>query len=258
MLPDGTFKHRALERRFNPGCLIPPGATKVHGITDEMVKDCPPFSSVAHKIQALFRGKDILGFNLRRLDLPLLDAELRRCDLKLELDPDVRIIDAFGIYSKKNPRTLSDAVKAYCGEDHTDAHGAGADADATLRVLLAQLKAYPDLDTMTVEALADFSLLGDNRPVDLAGKLYRDKDGDVCFGFSAHKGQKVRDDPGFARWMLSKDFPGSTLDVIEEELNRIRKEEHENSRTRTEGPEPQGEATTEEKVPTLPFDPISQ
>lgn len=224
MLPDGTFKHRALNRRFNPGIPIPEAATAVHHITDADVKDCPPFSSVAHKIQALFKGKDIVGFNLRRLDLPLLDSELRRCDLKLELDSDCRIIDAFGLYTKKNPRTLSDYIKAYTGEDHADAHGAGADADGTLRGLLGQLKAYPDLDSMTIEMLADYSLLGDNKPVDLAGKLFRDKDGDVVYGFSKNRGVKVRDDPGFAHWILDRGFPGSTKDALLAELKRIEKE----------------------------------
>ena len=38
-------------KRYNPGVKITPAATEAHGITDEMVKDCPPFSDDAKKLR---------------------------------------------------------------------------------------------------------------------------------------------------------------------------------------------------------------
>ncbi len=72
---------------------------------------------------------------------------------------------------------------------------------------------------MSVEELAVFSKRDDVDYVDLAQKLYR-KDGFVYFGFGKQKDQRLKDEPGFARWMLSKDFSGSTLDAVRAELGR--------------------------------------
>lgn len=190
--PDGS--RTTWEQRFYPGMPIPPESTAIHGITDEDVKDCPMFSVWAGKILRALDGKDIATYNGWRLDLPILDEELRRCGLKLDL-ADVRVIDAYGIFANKEGRKLSDAVAKYCGHSHEDAHGALADASATLDVLQGQLAVYPDLGEMDLAALAAFSRVGggeDGRtPVDLAGKLYRDKDGDVCYSFGKARDRKV-------------------------------------------------------------------
>ncbi len=208
-------------RRFNPGRPIPAESTAVHHITDADVANEPPFSAAIGKgLLALLVGCDLGGYNLRRLDLPLLDEELRRVGLRLDLT-GVLIIDAYGIFAKKEGRTLSDAVRKYCGREHDGAHGAGADNAATLSVLQGQLAAYPDLAAMDIAELAKFSTLGEFEVVDLAGKLHRDADGFVCYSFGKSKGVRIVDDPGFADWMLSKDFSGSTKDAILAEFERI-------------------------------------
>lgn len=160
--PDG---HRTTwSQNFNPGIAISAGATAVHGITDEMVKDCPPFADFAAVIWKGLQGKDLLTYNGRSLDLPMLDEELRRCGLKLDLDSQtcpsckgnskdgewccpecrgigvitVNVLDSYSIICNREPRDLAASVKRFCGRDHTEAHGALADAEATLDVLLAQ------------------------------------------------------------------------------------------------------------------------
>ena len=218
--PDGTRRH--WEQRFNPGMPIPAEATAVHGITDADVVDKPPFGDYAAKILAGLRGRDIVGYNLWRMDLPMIDEELRRCGLRLDLT-GVNVIDAFGIFSNREPRDLSAAVKRYCGRSHEDAHGAAADAAATLDVLCGQLAEYEDLRSMDLSALSLASLRGDNQPADLAGKLYR-KNGDLYYAFGKVKDMRVADDPGFGRWMLRQStppFPGSTREVLMAEFERL-------------------------------------
>lgn len=211
------------ETFINPEMHIPEDSTAVHGITDEMVKDAPVFSQVAARIHKGLQNRDIIGYNPRSLDLPILDESLRRSGLKLDLT-GVRVIDAAGIFFKKEPRTLTAAVAKYCGRSHEDAHGAAQDADATADVLIAQLGVYEDLAAMTLEELAAYSLRGDNPPADLAGKLYRDADGDLRYAFGKCRDVKVRDDVGFGYWMLkqtSPGFPGDTCEVLRAELDRI-------------------------------------
>ncbi len=208
----------------NPGVPIPAEATAVHGITDADVAMALPFANVAPCVLNILDGScDLLGYNLRRLDLPLLDEELRRCGHKLKLD-GVRIIDCYGIFAKKHQRRLEDAVRVYCNREHEAKHGALADALATRDVLRGQLAAYPDLAAMDRNALAAFSRLGELDYADLAGKLVRDADGDLRYNFGKSKGMKVREDTGFGLWMLGKDFPGNTLDVLSAELARLENE----------------------------------
>lgn len=245
--PDG--KRVEFEQVFNPGMPISEGATKVHGITDAMVADKPPFSKFAGPILKGLQGKDLLGYNIRSLDLPMLDEEFRRCGLvglrlnggncgycvdgirddKSRCDicsgtgaaPNVNIIDAFGIFAKKEPRDLTAAVKKFCNRDHSGAHGALADAAATVDVLMGQLSMY-DMEAMPLGELATYSKRDELDFVDLSGKLYRDAEGDVCFNFGAKtRGKKVRQDTGFAYWVMGKDFPGSTKDALRVELERI-------------------------------------
>ncbi len=218
---DGTAVTFEKTRRFNPGIPISAESTAIHGITDADVADCPPFSAAIGKsILGLMAGCDILGYNSRRLDLPILDAEMRRVGLRLDL-AGVHVIDAGGIFHKKEPRTLAAAVQKYCGRVHEDAHGAGADNAATLAVLQGQLAMYPDLAEMDIAALAKFSTLGDFAPADLAGKLGYDADGFLVYAFGKQRGVRVSVDPGFGQWMCNRDFPQSTKEFLRAEFERM-------------------------------------
>lgn len=212
---DGARKN--WEQRFHPGIPIPPAATEVHGITDADVADKPPFSEFASRIHRGLTDRDIAGYNVR-FDLSMIDEELRRCGLKLDLS-GIHVIDAAGIFFKKEPRTLTAAVQKYCDRSHEEAHGAAADASASLDVLEAQLAMYEDLAAMDLAGVAQFSKRDEVEYIDLAGKLYL-KDGFVYYGFGKEKDKRLKDEPGFARWMLNKDFSGSTLDVVRAELGR--------------------------------------
>lgn len=59
-----------------------------------------------------------------------------------------------GNFAKKQPRKLEDAVRRYCGREHSEAHGAAQDAAATVDVFLGQLQAHADLQAMDLAAIA--------------------------------------------------------------------------------------------------------
>jgi DNA polymerase-3 subunit epsilon len=138
LLPDGT--RREWSTLINPGREIPAGATAVHGITVEMVRDAPRFRDVARKVLGGIEGCDLAGFNAARFDWPLLRAELARLDLAPVEEPV--ILDAMKVFHRFAPRDLGAAVAQYCGRAHEKAHDALRDARATLDVVLAQVKAH--------------------------------------------------------------------------------------------------------------------
>lgn len=214
--PDGSRK--VVTRRVNPGRPIPPEATKVHGISDADVADAPSFRDIAPELLRLLEGCDLAGFNVISYDLPLLQAELDRCNLSLDTS-QCRVVDVQRIYHRKERRTLSAAVQFYTGKEHTGAHGAEADVLATAEVLDAQVARYSDLPS-DVEGLAQVS-----RPADWAdsqGKLGW-AEGEVVMRFGKHRDQLLRDvvrkDASYLRWILESDFPGDTKKLIQDALD---------------------------------------
>lgn len=219
--PEGPPRD-GIDLLINPGVPIPPEATECHGITDEMVADKPRFSEVASALMESIRGCDLVGFNLSNFDVPLLWEEFYRVGITWSLT-GVNVVDVGTLFKKLNPRTLSAAVENYCGREHADAHSAIADARATADVFSAMLSRHDNLRHMSVDLLAEESLY--EKRFDLAGLIVAGKDGRPTYGFGKNKGTAVADDPGFARWMLSKDFPTQTLMVLREILDGPRDDE---------------------------------
>ncbi|MBR3612910.1 MAG: 3'-5' exonuclease [Bacteroidaceae bacterium] len=212
VFPDGSEKEYT--RRINPGMHIPEGASAVHGIYDDDVKDCPLFREVAKEIAADFEGCDLAGFNSNRFDLPMLAEEFLRAQVDIDLTRH-HAIDVQVLYHKREPRTLSAAHKFYCGCEFDNAHSALADTRATYEVLKAQLDHYDDMEN-NVAALAKESSF--TRNVDFAGRFVYDDTGREVFNFGKYKGEPVaavlQRDPGYYGWMMNGDFPLNTKQAL--------------------------------------------
>lgn len=204
------------EYMFNPGIPISPESTKVHGITNEQVIPYPSFQELAHVIFNQINGRDLAGFNMLSLDLPILWAEFDRCEIKWE-PLKCNLLDAGTLFKKREERTLSAAVQFYLGRQHDSAHSAGGDALATAEVLIEQVMRYK-LANLPIEKIEPETLY--DRPMDVAGKIVL-KDGvpTYAFGFK-QRGNPVASDIGFAEWMLSKDFHPDTKRVVNEIINQ--------------------------------------
>lgn len=192
---------------INPDRPIPPEATAVHGITDEMVRLAPRFKDVSWEILKFIQGCDLAGFNIMHFDAPLLDEEFSRAGDSWATD-GVRFLDVCNIFRKKEARNLTAAVRFYCGREMADAHNAVADVLATIDVLRGQLRRYPDLQAMPMDDLAAFSQMG--RAVDLAGKIGLNDAGVPVYNFGKHNGKPVSAEHDYAYWMLGQNFPAST------------------------------------------------
>jgi len=214
--PDGTIEKKS--RLVHPTIPIPPEATEIHKITDEMVIGKKTFKDISEPLFAFMSGCDFLTFNGNNFDIPILAEEFLRCGINFPED-GYRSIDAFSIFLKTNPRTLASAVKMYCGKELEDAHNAEADTQATYDVFKGQMSAHEELQGLTVDEL-DAYCKKDNR-IDLAGKVIRDKDGDYAYSFGKNEGKKVKDDLSYLNWMLTTNFPLNTKNVLTKILNEI-------------------------------------
>lgn len=210
--PDGTREVKT--RRINPDMPIPEGSFAIHGISNEDVADEPKFAQVARSLKQWLEGCDLAGYNSNRFDVPLLVEEFLRAEVEIDLS-ETHAIDVQNIFHKKEQRTLIAAYKFYCGKDIENAHSAGADIEATLEVLLAQLEKYDDL-AHTVPALSDYTRM--NKNVDFAGRIIEDEQGHPIFNFGKHKGKLVstvfRSEPSYYDWIVKGDFTLDTKRVV--------------------------------------------
>ncbi|MEI7907617.1 MAG: 3'-5' exonuclease [Bacteroidota bacterium] len=202
---------------FYPEMPIPPSATEIHGITDDMVKNEPTFREKVKEVAAFFANCDLAGYNIAKFDIPLLVEEFLRAGLGENPFEKVKIIDSLSIYFKKEPRNLAAALKFYANEEIINAHSAEADVEATIKVLNGQLEKYSDL-TPTADSLHEFSLQ-ENEYLDYDRKFARTKNGVLVFMFGKNKGLPVAENLGMVKWMLDKDFSEYTKLVARKILN---------------------------------------
>lgn len=212
VMPNGTEEIKT--RRINPGMPIPEESTKIHGISDDDVKDCPLFKTVAKSLAQYIEGCDLAGYNSNKFDIPMLMEEFLRANIDIDLKKR-RCIDVQNIYHKMEQRTLSAAYKFYCEQDLENAHSAEADTLATYEILKKQLDRYPEIEN-DVDYLSKFS---ERIPTaDYAGRIAYDAEGTEIFNFGKYKGKKVTEvfktDPSYYSWMMKGDFPEYTKKVI--------------------------------------------
>jgi DNA polymerase-3 subunit epsilon len=197
-----------LDERFHPGVPIPASATAVHGISDADVAHCHTFAARARDVQSTLEGAVLVGYNSRRFDTVMLDAELRRAgEAGLDLAATEEV-DLLRVWSGVERRTLGLAVQRFLGHGHEGAHGALNDAEVLIPLLHAMKRAW---------GLEDHDLLDLSRPpgeVDRSRRLRLDRGGRVVFNFGKHRGEPVSEHADYIEWMLESDFPPDTRQAI--------------------------------------------
>ena len=199
---------------INPQQHIPEFTTKIHGITDEMVKDAPTFKDAAGELNNFLKDCDLAGFNSNKFDIPMLVEEFLRAEVDFDMKGR-RMVDVQVIFHKKEPRNLGAAYQFFCNKKIENAHSAEADIVATAEVLEAQLDRYPDLEN-DINFLSNFST--QQKTVDFAGRIVYNEAGQEVFSFGKHKDKTVesvfQSEPSYYKWMMDGDFPLYTKKVI--------------------------------------------
>ncbi len=231
LYPDGSEEVKTW--RINPGMPIPLESSLVHGIYDEDLKGELFFKDLAAEIAAFVGASDLAGYNSNKFDIPMLMEEFLRADVLFDLD-NRHFVDVQNIFHQMEQRTLKAAYQFYCDKQIVNAHSAEADTRATMEVLLAQVAKYEKTEwedkkgnrsfpvVNDIEALHKFTNL--SRPVDFAGRMVFNEQGQEIFNFGKHKGKAVEDvlrsEPSYYSWMMQGDFPLYTKRKLEEIYSR--------------------------------------
>ncbi|AYD03113.1 DNA polymerase III subunit epsilon [Neorhizobium sp. NCHU2750] len=129
---------RTLHLYINPGDRkIHPDALAVHGITEEFLKDKPPFAAVAQEIIDFFDGAKWVAHNAN-FDMGFINAEFDRLGL-----PPVsaeHVVDTLALARRKHPMGPNslDALCRRYGIDnaHRTKHGALLDSELLAEVYI--------------------------------------------------------------------------------------------------------------------------
>ena len=216
--PVGTPVH--FERIINPRRPIPYGASNVHGIFDEDVRGKGDFSTIADEVADLIEGSVIVGHNVRKFDLEMLESEFLR--LGRRMPRPKAVMDTYELVRRLNiprPHNLG-ALCSRHGISLENAHTAAADAAASLllfwrlsvdhapsfRHSLEELERWVVHGKITSDATDLGRGLGDLELVDQLGKIRKDGD-QIILAFGRHKGRDVKEihfeDPRYIHWLLS-------------------------------------------------------
>lgn len=198
-------------------------ASKVNGITDEMLVACPRFCEVVDEVVEWLKDSDLAGYNSARFDLPMLAEELERVKLycKKPIDIDLHeplMVDVLNIYHAMEPRNLKAAYRFYCGgRDFDNAHSAEADTVATYEVLKGQLDMYSEANGGEKRLKNDVNALSayvGKKYVDFSGHLIFNDAGEPVVNFGKHKGKTLKQvfdtDRSYFSWVQNGTF---TLDT---------------------------------------------
>ncbi|WP_439470434.1 DNA polymerase III subunit epsilon [Brevundimonas sp.] len=106
LLPTGRTYHTLV----NPERLIPPDAIRVHGITDDKVKDAPKFAEIVQELSDFIGDAPVIAHNAQ-FDRNFIDFEYAR--IAHPLIPADRWIDTLQLAQKKFPG-MPNSLDALC------------------------------------------------------------------------------------------------------------------------------------------------
>ncbi len=193
-------KQERFESFVNPGRPLPPEIIELTGISEAMVADAPVFNELTTPISNLIKDSDLAGYNISNFDVPMLQAEFKRCGLPLPGPTDRAVVDPLEILKKQEVRTLSSAYQYYLGDVRTEGHRSMQDTEATMEVLREQIKRY-DLKGSAAAIQSEIRY-----PYLDSGKRLKMEGDKVMINFGKYRGKALayvkKVDPDYMDWMM--------------------------------------------------------
>ncbi len=161
-------EERVYSTLINPQCRIPPMATKVNGISDDMVSRAPTFKQVAHTLHDALEGRTLVGHNINAFDNSFLKAEFAESEIHWAAS---EVLDTLYLARKAYPGLNTHKLAALCdltGITNKHAHRAESDARATWQLLCTI--ASDDIDDLTELAIYDLPVFTSAAPLDIVAR----------------------------------------------------------------------------------------
>lgn len=235
--PNGLVE--SCTQKINPEMEISEELTKIHGISNEDVKDSPIFKEIADELNTFLSDSHLGGYNVFALDVILLDMEFKKAGIKLNIK-ERGIIDVMKIFHRFVPpkegekRRLIDACKLYLNKDLIKAHQAEADIITTIEILIAQFEKYKSEFPKDIHLLGDYCKEKLPEYIDSLGKLVwrKSKEGKYeiycSYPGPKHRGELlvdvIKNDRDYILWMLEPkelDFSEDLKQILRDALNGI-------------------------------------
>jgi DNA polymerase-3 subunit epsilon len=201
--PDGDQQLRTA--LVNPGEPIPPGATRVHGITDDDVAGAPPFRAYARALAAHLEDCELAGYGIERFDLPLLLTEFRRAGVEFGVEGRA-VVDAMVVFHRLAPRDLTAAYRQFVGGELRRPLEAETLVKAAHEVLLGQLRTALELPRDPA-GLAAWQRGAGEDAADPEGRFIWSGEGEALLNFGRYRGMRVAEvaerDRGYLQWVAS-------------------------------------------------------
>lgn len=187
------------ETFVNPERPIPPEVVELTGITDAMIAEAPTFREIVPALQKLLKDADLAGYNIANFDVPMLEAEFKRCSMPTPGPADRAIVDPLEILKKHEIRTLSWAHKFYLGEEPEEGHRSMQDTETTMKILRAQIQKYELTGTAAeIQQEIRYPYLDGGRRLKMEGEK-------VLINFGKYRGKALsyirQVDPDYISWM---------------------------------------------------------
>ena len=203
-------------------------------IRDEDVVNEPTFRAISKNFFIYLEDCDLGGYNIAKFDIPMLTREFSRAGLSFST-ANRRIVDAYNIFCRMEPRNLSAAYKFFCGKEMKHAHSAEADVLATVEIFEGELRRYahtpkealPEDVEKWPETLDEIHLFCNQKMldgIDPDGR-FKWKNGEAVVAFGKNSGMTLRriavENPDFLRWILRSDFSAEVKNIASNALKGV-------------------------------------
>jgi DNA polymerase-3 subunit epsilon len=149
----GGRREVVFDSLVNPGRPIPPAICAITNITNDMVREAPPFHAVADQVLAALAGRIFVAHNAR-FDWGFVSAELRRArDLALD-GPRLCTVRLARRLVKGVVSCGLDSLQRFFGLENHARHRAAGDALVTAEVLARLLRLAHQEGARTLQDIA--------------------------------------------------------------------------------------------------------
>ena len=205
--PDGSEEFRS--HLINPLTPISPGASRFHGITDDLVAVCNQFSVYASGLHRYLADCDLAGFGIRRFHLKVLQREFAFANLDFDYE-NRTVLDAMELFHRLEPRDFDAAYRRYVGGELPRPAEGEVAVTAVRDIIDGQLQSDAGLpsDPATIAAWA-CGRSPDATGIDDHGRFIRSEDGDPLINFGRYRGYTLHDmsahHADYLRWIARSD-----------------------------------------------------